>query len=88
MPIIQEENDSFRTDMEQKLNYNKVKMKDIGHNNAVSAKNVTVNILKPATSPDALHKIEQNEYARISKMTKSRVKMIEETMFSMNGIKI
>lgn len=47
-----------------------------------------LNILKPATSPDALHKIEQNEYARISKMTESRVKMIEEIMFSMNGIKI
>lgn len=41
MPIIREENDSFRTDMEQKLNYNKAKLKDIGHNNAVSAKNET-----------------------------------------------
>lgn len=45
-------------------------------------------MFRPATSPDALHKIEQNEYTRISKMTESRVKMIEETMFSMNGIKI
>ncbi|MGI0009621.1 MAG: hypothetical protein ACRD92_08380 [Nitrosopumilaceae archaeon] len=56
--------------------------------NVVSAKNKTVNIFRPAISPDALHKIEQNEYARISKMAESRIKMIKEIMFSMNGIKI
>ncbi|MGH9999096.1 MAG: hypothetical protein ACRD90_04465 [Nitrosopumilaceae archaeon] len=56
--------------------------------NVVSAKNKTVNIFRPAISLDALHKIEQNEYARISKMAESRIKMIKEIMFSMNGIKI
>ncbi|MGH9999097.1 MAG: hypothetical protein ACRD90_04470 [Nitrosopumilaceae archaeon] len=30
MSIIREENDSFGTDMEQKLNYKKTKLKDIG----------------------------------------------------------
>jgi len=80
MPIIREEIKSS-TETEQKLNFNKAKLKVIKYHNTVTAKKEPTNLLRSEVAPQAtLHKIEQNKNAQISKLAESMAKMTEDTM--------
>ena len=80
MPIIREEVRSS-TETEQKLNFNKAKLKVIKHHNTVTAKKETTNLLRSEVALDTtLHKIGQDKNAKISKMAESMAKMTEATL--------
>jgi hypothetical protein len=80
MPIIREEVKSS-TETEQKLNFNKAKLKVIKHHNTVTAKKETANLLRSEVALDTtLHKIGQDKNAKISKMAESMAKMTEATL--------
>ena len=80
MPIIREEIKSS-TETEQKLNFNKAKLKVIKYHNTVTAKKEPTNLLRSEVAPQAtLHKIEQNKNAQISKLAESMAKMTEATL--------
>ena len=80
MPIIREEVKSS-TETEQKLNFNKAKLKVIKHHNTIAAKKETTNLLRSEVALDAtLHKIGQDTNAKISKLAESMAKMTEATL--------
>ena len=80
MPIIREEVKSS-TETEQKLNFNKAKLKVIKHHNTVTAKKETTNLLRSEVALDTtLHKIGQDKNAKISKLAESMAKMTEATL--------
>ena len=80
MPIIREEVKSS-TETEQKLNFNKAKLKVIKHHNTITAKKETANLLRSEVALDAtLHKIGQDKNAKISKLAESMAKMTEATL--------
>jgi len=80
MPIIREEVKSS-TETEQKLNFNKPKLKVIKYHNTVTAKNETTNLLRSEVAAGAtLHKIGQNKNAKISKLAESMAKMTEAAL--------
>ena len=80
MPIIREEVKSS-TETEQKLNFNKAKLKVIKHHNTITAKKETANLLRSEVALDTtLHKIGQDKNAKISKMAESMAKMTEATL--------
>ena len=80
MPIIREEVKSS-TETEQKLNFNKAKLKVIKHHNTITAKKETTNLLRSEVALDTtLHKIGQDKNAKISKLAESMAKMTEATL--------
>ena len=79
MPIIREEINS-KTETEQKLNFNKAKLKVIKYHNTVTAKKEPTNFLRSVAPDSTLHKIEQNENVQISKLAESMAKMTEATL--------
>jgi hypothetical protein len=79
MPIIREEINS-KTETEQKLNFNKAKLKVIKYHNTVTAKKEPTNFLRSVAPDSTLHKIEQNENVQISKLAESMAKMTEVTI--------
>ena len=80
MPIIREEVKSS-TETEQKLNFNKAKLKVIKHHNTITAKKETTNLLRSEVALDTtLHKIGQAKNAKISKLAESMAKMTEATL--------